>query len=391
MIEYMKNASNTTEPPVPTAAEENCPPAGAKPKRRWSILGSVFMVALIAGAMLFAFRDTSISEVWAAVQTADPLWLLAALGASLVSALMFGFALHISLRALNGKPVSLRRNLGFGFIGQFYTAITPAGAAGQPMQLTYMLAYGVEVSYASLSLLLVNACHQIVVLLIPSVLFPFRAALILDNLGAFLWFLLFGTIVNIALILFLVFAMFSKTFASRAVAWGIRILRKFRVLKNVSKLEERVNRQIRLYQQGAGVFKKHPWLLVFELMAYVVLLSMQFIIPYFIYRAFGLNAYGAVDFIALQSVLYLAVCFLPLPGSAGASESGFVTIFRVLFQSAYIVPAMLLSRMASFYIILLVSGVVSLGMHLALRRRRKAAAAACVPPPEEPSVLEPTE
>ena len=375
MIEHMKNTCNTTEPPVLPAAEESCPPAGAKPKRRWSILGSVFLVALIAGAMLFAFRDTSISEVWKAVQTADPLWLLAALGASLVSALMFGVALHISLRALNGKPVSLRRNLGFGFIGQFYTAITPAGAAGQPMQLTYMLAYGVEVSYASLSLLLVNACHQIVVLLIPAVLFPFRTALILDNLGAFLWFLLFGTIVNIGLILFLVFAMFSKTFASRAVAWGIRVLRKFRVLKNVSKLEERVNRQIRLYQQGAGVFKKHPWLLVFELLAYVVLLGMQFVIPYFIYRAFGLHAYGAVDFIALQSVLYLAVCFLPLPGSAGASESGFVTIFRVLFQSAYIVPAMLLSRMASFYIILLVSGVVSLGMHLALRGRRKAAAA----------------
>ena len=392
MIEHMKQTTTTTEPPAaPAAAETAQQPAAAKPKRRWSVFGSIFMVALIAGAMLIAFRDTSISEVWKAVQSADPRWLLAALGASLVSALMFGIALHISLRALNGKPVSLRRSLGFGFIGQFYTAITPAGAAGQPMQLTYMLAYGVEVSYASLSLLLVNACHQIVVLLIPAVLFPFRSALILNNLGAFFWFLLFGTIVNIGLILFLVFAMFSKTFASRAVGWGIRILKKFRVLKNVSRLEERVNRQIQLYQQGAGVFKKHPWLLVFELMAYVVLLSMQFIIPYFIYRAFGLNAYGAVDFIALQSVLYLAVCFLPLPGSAGASESGFVTIFRVLFQSAYIVPAMLLSRMASFYIILLVSGVVSLGMHLALRRRRKAAAAACVPPPEEPSVLEPTE
>ena len=77
------------------------------------------------------------------------------------------------------------------------------------------------------------------------------------------------------------------------------------------------------------------------------------------------------DFIALQSVLYLAVCFLPIPGSAGVSESGFVTIFRVLFQSALIVPAMLLSRMASFYVILLVSGAVSLAMQIVLSARRK--------------------
>ena len=94
-------------------------------------------------------------------------------------------------------------------------------------------------------------------------------------------------------------------------------------------------------------------------------------IPYFIYRAFHLSAFGMIDFIALQSVLYLAVCFLPIPGSAGASETGFVQIFRVLFQSAIIVPAMLLSRVASFYFILILSGLVSLAMQLVLSYRQK--------------------
>ncbi|MEN6594739.1 MAG: lysylphosphatidylglycerol synthase transmembrane domain-containing protein [Clostridiaceae bacterium] len=379
---------NQTEP---VHAENAAPALDAtqtetkKPNKRWRILSSVFLFALIAGAMYFALRDTSIAEVWSALKSADPLWLLCALGASLIAALMFGIALHISLRALNGKPVSLIRSIGFGFIGQYYTAITPAGAAGQPMQLYYMLGYGVEVSYASLSLLLVNASHQIVVLLIPALLFPFRSALILDNLGAFLWFLLFGVIVNIGLILFLVFAMFSQNFVNRAVGWTIRFLTKMKILKKPDAIQARVNKQIALYKQGAEVFRQHPWLLAGELFAYIVLLGMQFVIPYFIYRAFGLSGYGMIDFIALQSVLYLAVCFLPLPGSAGASESGFVTIFRVLFQSALIVPAMLLSRMVSFYVILLISGIVSLIMHFILTRSRKralesASAEIAVPP-----------
>ena len=181
---------NQTEPvheePMSAPTVEPTQSEAKKPKKRWRILSSVFLFALIAGAMYFALRDTSLTEVWNAVKSAHPVWLLCALGASLIAAIMFGVALHLSLRALDGKRTSLIRNIGFGFIGQYYTAITPAGAAGQPMQLYYMLGYGVEVSHASLSLLLVNASHQIVVLLIPALLFPFRASLILNNLGAFL-------------------------------------------------------------------------------------------------------------------------------------------------------------------------------------------------------------
>ncbi len=382
-----KNITNQLNEPENTCTD----PSQSNPprKKRWNLLSAVFMLALIVVTIVILFKDTSISEVWSAVQSADPLWLLAALGAALFAAVLFGVALHIGLRALYRKRIPLLRDIGFGFIGQYYTAITPAGAAGQPMQLYYMLAYGVDVSYASLVLLLVNAAHQIVVLLIPTVLFPFHASLILNNLGAFLWLFLLGALINIGLILFLLFAMFSKSFAQRAVHWVINLLVKMHIVKHPEKIFAKADEQIRRYGQGAEVLKQHPWLIVGELVAYILLLGSQFVIPYFIYRSFGLSGFGMMDFIALQSVLYLAVCFLPIPGSAGVSESGFVTIFRVLFQSALIVPAMLLSRLASFYLILLVSGSIALAMQLVLSARKKRAAKALSAsqtpcPPKEP-------
>lgn len=393
MIHHVKRQKRAFAPPAAEPPLQIVPEDAGKQKpasRKWNRIGSALMLALAAVVMIVALRDTSLAEVWQAVREVDPVWLGLSVAAALGSALLFGLALHIALRTLYGKPLSLSRSLGFGFVGQYYTSITPAGAAGQPMQLFYMCAYGVEFSYASLSLLLVNAAHQIVVLLIPAALFPFRAGLVLDNLGAFLWLLLFGTIVNIALILFLVLAMFSQSFAARIVGWIIGLLSRLRIVKDRAAAEARVEKQIRLYKHGAAALKAHPWLLVAELIAYILLLGLQFVIPYFIYRAFGLSGYGLVDFIALQSVLFLAVCFLPLPGSTGASESGFVRIFRVLFQSVLIVPAMLLSRFVSFYLILAVSGIVSLGMQLGLSRRRKrlaareaaasSAAASTVPP-----------
>ncbi len=368
----MSDLQQTSQPQnAETHAQSSGEAGSSKKSKRFRFVSTIFMIALIGVTFVIIFRDTSLKEVWAAVQSANPWWLLGALGASFIASLMFGIALHIALRALYGRPVSFFRNIGFGFIGQYYTAITPAGVAGQPMQLYYMIAYGVEVSYASLSLLLVNAAHQLVVLLIPTVLLPFRAALILTNLGAFRWLFLFGMLINIGLILFLLFAMFSSRFAEKIVHKVISLFAKLHILKNPQKLEEQAAKQISLYQQGARVFKRHKWLLFAELFAYIILLGSQFTIPYFIYRAFNLSSFGVPDFIALQSVLYLAVCFLPIPGSAGASESGFVQIFRVLFQSALIVPAMLLSRVASFYFILILSGAVSFAMQFVLSYRKK--------------------
>ena len=363
MIDIKNKTAPTSAPPVQGQNKKN--------SKRLRVFSMLLMVALIGVTLFVIFRDTSLGEFWSAVQTSDPLWLLAALGAALFASLMFGVALHIALRVLYGKPISLLRNLGFGYIGQYYTSVTPAGMAGQPMQLYYMLAYGVEVSYASLALLLVNAAHQLVVLLIPTVLFPFRAALILDNLGGFLWLFLLGSLINIGLILFLLFAMFSKNFMGRMVHGVLALLTKLHIVKRAERIEQRVAEQVALYQKGAEVFKAHKWLLFGELFSYLLLLGAQFVIPYFVYRAFHLSSFGMLDFIALQSVLYLAVCFLPIPGSAGASESGFVKLFRVLFQSALIVPAMLLSRVASFYFILILSGAVSLAMHLAHSYRQK--------------------
>lgn len=368
MISLMDNQPIHTAPQS-AATTENA--KNKKSSKRLRLISSILMLALIAVTFIVILLDTSLGEIWSSVESSDPRWLLAALGTSLFASLMFGVALHIALRALQRKPISLLRNLGFGYIGQYYSSVTPTGAGGQPMQLYYMLSYGVEVSYASLALLLVNAAHQLVVLLIPTVLFPFRARLILDNLGGFLWLFLFGALINIGLILFLLFAMFSNNFAGSFVRKAISFLTKLRIVKHPERIEKRVSDQITLYQKGAEVFKGHKWLLVAELVSYVLLLGAQFLIPYFIYRAFHLTQYGMVDFIALQSVLYLSVFFLPIPGSAGASESGFVKLFRVLYQSAFIVPAMLLSRVASFYFILLLSSAVSLAMQLVLSYRHK--------------------
>ena len=101
-MEHRNNTNQLNEPAIAgTDPSQSNPPR----KKRWNLLSAVFMVALIAVTITILFKDTSISEVWTAVQSADPLWLLAALGAALFASVLFGVALHIGLRALYHKPI----------------------------------------------------------------------------------------------------------------------------------------------------------------------------------------------------------------------------------------------------------------------------------------------
>ena len=83
-------------------------------------------------------------------------------------------------------------------------------------------------------------------------------------------------------------------------------------------------------------------------------------IPYIIYLSFGLNGASFFEFLALQSVLYISVSAIPSPGTVGVSEGGFLIIYSLLFPNEILSSAMLLSRGVSFYLFVMVSGILIL-------------------------------
>ena len=107
---------------APDGAAETPSGENKKSSKKLRLISTLFMLVLIAVTFYIIFRETSLNEIWTAIQTSNPLWLLAALGASIFASVMFGVALHIALRALYKKPISLMRNIGLATSGN----ITPA-------------------------------------------------------------------------------------------------------------------------------------------------------------------------------------------------------------------------------------------------------------------------
>lgn len=59
----------------------------------------------------------------------------------------------------------------------------------------------------------------------------------------------------------------------------------------------------------------------------------------------------------MQSLLYMAVSFLPVPGTAGVAEGGFYLLFKVIFSNQ-VIYATLLWRLLVYYLGLLLGGIL---------------------------------
>ena len=96
-------------------------------------------------------------------------------------------------------------------------------------------------------------------------------------------------------------------------------------------------------------------------------------VPYWIYRSFGFNEYSIFMFVGVQAVLFISVSALPLPGSVGASESGFLILFKLLFPASVLNEAMILSRGVSFYLFVFLCGIFILVKYASDTRAKRLA------------------
>ncbi|MGI6193147.1 MAG: lysylphosphatidylglycerol synthase transmembrane domain-containing protein, partial [Christensenellales bacterium] len=78
-------------------------------------------------------------------------------------------------------------------------------------------------------------------------------------------------------------------------------------------------------------------------------LCCYFLIPYCVYRAFGLVGAPVFMMVSAAAYVYMISSFMPLPGGSGAAESSFYMLFLLFFSNSVIAPAMLLWRTITYY------------------------------------------
>ncbi|MCM1119306.1 MAG: flippase-like domain-containing protein [bacterium] len=330
-------------------------------------LGGLLLALLMAVTGGVLLRGQSFGLLWESLRRIKPLFVMGGL------ALMLGYVgceamcTHQILRRL-GHQVPYMRCLGYSFVGFYVSSITPSATGGQPAQVYCMSRDRIPAAHGTLNMMLIAACYQVAALVWGGgvwLLCP-RMEAFEGGMGILL---LYGAGIMLLLTAGMTMLMFLPGLSRRIGEGILRLLTAMRILRSPDLARRKLERQLEEYAKGAACVRSNPGLTLQVFLLCLVQQGMLFSVPWTVYLAFGLRGCSWIQLAGLQALLTLAVCNLPLPGAVGPAEGGFVAAFTAVFGAGTVTPAMLVSRGISFYAFLLVSFIVSIFVHLRIRRQ----------------------
>lgn len=326
--------------------------------KKSQLMGIGFMLILMVAAIAYVLKDESITNVINTIHSVKPIYIIVGIALMLGYICCEGINIWIILKALD-KKTTLRDCLEYGFVGFYFSSITPSSSGGQPAQVYFMKRKGISITSSSLSLMIILFAHQLVVVVYSIIALFVRPDFSVAHKAGFHILIAFGLVANAVIIIGILLLIFYPKIVTKILNLLGKLLYKVDLIKNKDKMRDKISSSMEEYAVGAKYMKENPRVIIDVTLVTAVQVTLMFLVPYVIYLGFGLKKFSPIDLILTQSILNIAVSSLPLPGSVGASESIFVDIFRTFFGKL-VVPGMLLTRVANFYAVLVISGIVSL-------------------------------
>lgn len=321
------------------------------------INGAIFLFFVIV-TFYVIFQNNDIAQILKIVKQVDKKFICLAILCMCFFVFSEGINILRTLKLLNCKT-NFKDTIKYALVGFFFSSVTPSASGGDPMQIYYMKKDGLPLGKSTLAILTEFSSFQVVTIVMAIIGFVTNYKFIENSIGNVKYFLLLGVLINIAILGIIILSIFSRKLIGKLVKFICKILNKFHY-KKAEEFETKCFKQIEEYKAGANLLMKNPKILLKIILTTLLQIILYHSIPYLIYLSFGLNEVSFFRFLALQSVLYISVSCMPLPGAVGISEGGFLIIYRILFPATLLSSAMLLSRGVSFYLFVLISGIAVL-------------------------------
>ena len=315
-----------------------------------------FFLALLFLTFWLIFKDQDLGKIIDVAKSANFWWILLGLAVMLGYFLIQSWNVKKILESL-GEKVPLIKMLKYTLIEFFFCAMTPSASGGQPLEIYYMSKEGISAPKATLAIFIQLCGYQIAVMTlgIISVLFlPYKLPP-----GVFMFFTI-GLLINGVALLVLLSCVFLPKITQIATQGIIKLLRKAH-FKKVDQIEEKLNSGLEQYAKNAAFIKGHKKLFGIAVARVFGQITLYYIVPFCVYKAFGLTEHNLFELFAMQSVLFIATAGFPIPGSVGLSESVFLALYGSVFGAELISSAMLLNRGITFYLFVIISALIVLG------------------------------
>lgn len=342
-------------------------------KKNLMFLGVVF-VALIG----YVIWSTGWDNILLLVQKANGFWILGGVLMIVCYWILEGSILHNVVRCYK-KEHRFADTMSTTMIGQLFNCLTPFSSGGQPVQAYHMTKTGLPLGMAIGSLMVRFILYQIALTLYSAVVLIMKWNYFSSQVSGFGYLVFIGFLINTAVMLFLLSICFFRNFTRKIAVGLISLLAKIRIVKDKEKTVAYIDNELNSFHEGFAVLRSHVGMMCSSMVMSMLQLTAFFMIPFFLFRAFGVMTLTPATVISAQAFVTMISSFVPLPGASGGAEYSFYTFFSPFCADRGVINLiMLLWRMITFYLPIGVGLVYFTSALRKIRRKEKSA-----PDPQE--------
>ena len=324
-----------------------------KRKNKWVVIILIVCTVLLA---IYVMMELDHEQVVTAFASMKPEWLLALIGCMLLY-YVFDAVKYMLVTQSFGCPQPFRDSLTTTMLGFFYSAVTPLASGGQPFQIYHMHKRGISAGTSTSVICMVYMYWKIALVSLGILGFAIYRRVLLDSGAAWVPFLMLGLFLQILALGAVALSALKPKWISgigTTVLKGIFGVELFtskglKPTHAIEKLNQFVDEYHTAYVEGSKNKKLIAYTLGCAFLECIAYMS----VAYCSYRGFGMSGQPYYRVMFLQVLLYIGASLVPTPGAAGASEGGYMMIYRGLF-GRHITMSMLVWRLATYYLTLLV-------------------------------------
>ena len=322
----------------------------------------IMLVALIAITYYCIFSSVNVEEIQTTIQSSEFKYIMIGILAMFLNICLEGVSIHIIGQSL-GICIGRIRSFCYACIDLYYCGITPSAAGGQPVLAYYMSRDNIPISKSTIIVLLYTVMYKIVLLFLGVVVLTLHLDFIMENRLTLFLFVI-GMVVNLVIVALCLLCMYSRTVVRQIVSKVIFFLHKLHIIKNKEKKIDSFHKHIEEYHSSAIFIKENKLVLVKVFLVTLLQRLVLFSVGYLVYFSFGLSNFHFLDILAIQVVIAIMVDSLPLPGAVGISEAMLFLLYTKVYAPEFIAPAMVLTRGINFYLMLILTGVITILYHI---------------------------
>lgn len=335
------------------------------------LLNIAFLLLLIVLTLIVLLKSNSelnFENIGKFISESNKWLLFAAVCCMLLATACEGFSLFIISRRF-GHKCKIGSAMVYSAADIYYSAITPSASGGQPASAYYMVKDGMSVGTASFTLVF-NLIAYTAALVILGVVAIFIRPHMLSQFEFFPQFLIIlGLVVQTILLAFFLACLFCHKVVLKAGNGIITFFHKIKLIKNTEKWREKLLTETTKYSDCVKVIRKHKMLFLEALIINMGQRVSRVLISCFVCLAADPNA-PFWDVFVLQSFLIVGYTSIPLPGGVGIFEYLYLKLYTVAFDASFIALSMMIVRTITYYLSMIVTGLMTLGYHIYLMRRK---------------------